>query len=274
MSGLLRIEWIKARHYSSFRVFIILHFVLFLLVLYAGSRVDISMPGFSTRKVFEFPYVWQSFSWLAGTGFFNLLLAIPMIVLTGNEYAFGTFRQQVFTGLDRTGLFTGKMILMLILAGYGFMLVVFSSLFSGLIFTPQVTLSNVLDQSWYALLYFVKACAVLLFGYLMAVIFRNNALAIVLFLLYFVLIEPVLRLFFPPEARLYFPARIISHLTPTPEFLSITSQGNESLANSFDLGSLGLMKQDLSLQLNFVISLGYMALFAAASFFSLRRRDL
>lgn len=274
MKKLLKIEWLKAYKYSSFRVFVLLHFLLFCMVLYAGSRIDVSVPGFSTRKIFEFPYVWQSFSWLAGTGFFNLLLAIPVIVITGNEFALHMQRQQLFSGLTRNELFTGKLILILILAGYGFVLVVFSSLLSGILTTPDLTPGNIIEGSWYALLFFIKATAVMLFGYMIAVLFRNNALSMVLFLLYFVLIEPVLRMFFPEEVRLYFPARVIAHLTPAPEFLSIASKGNESLSQTFDTGSLGLIRQQLSMQLNFVLSFAYMLLFAAMSYFTIRKRDI
>jgi hypothetical protein len=45
-----------------------------------------------------------------------------------------------------------------------------------------------------------------------------------MFLLYFIFIEPIIRRFFSPEVRQFFPVKIISHLTPPPEVLAIASE--------------------------------------------------
>ncbi len=276
MKKLLQIEWIKAKDYSSFRLFVLMHFILFLLVLFIGSRIDISIPGFSVRKVYQFPYVWESFSWLAGTGFFNLLLAIPVLVLTGNEYAFQTNRTQLYAGLGRNELFSGKLILIGVLALYGFLLVLVSSLVSGFIFTGDLSFPVVFDGVWRDLLYFLKAVAVMLFAYLISVTFRNNALSIVMFLLYFIMIEPIIRRFFPADARLWFPARVIGHLTPLPEFLSITSAkaGSSPGDQNLTFEAMGLAGKNLSLWVNTLMATLYALVFGFLTWWQIRKKDL
>ncbi len=276
MKKLLQIEWIKAKNYTSFRLFVLMHFILFLLVLFIGSRIDISVPGFSVRKVYQFPYVWESFPWLAGSGFFNLLLAIPVLVLTGNEYAFQTNRTQLYAGLSRNELFSGKLILIGGLALYGFLLVFVSSLISGFIFTGDYSLSVVFGGVWRDLLYFLKAVSVMLLAYLISVTFRNNALSIVMFLLYFIMIEPILRRFFPPDARMWFPARVIGHLTPLPEFLSIASGngGNSSGGQDLTFEAMGLAGKNLSLWVNMLVAAFYSVIFGFLTWWQIRKKDL
>ncbi len=273
MKKLIQIEWIKARNYASFRLFVLMHFILFLLVLFIGSRIDISVPGFSVRKVYQFPYVWSSFTWLAGSGFFNLLLAIPVLVLAGNEFVFQTNKTQLFAGLGRNELFSSKLLLIGGLALYGLLLVFISSLVSGFIFTRDVTVEMVFGGAWMVLMYFLKAVAVMIFAYLLAVTFRNNALSIVMFLLYFIMIEPILRRFFPPDARLWFPARVIGHLTPVPEFFSIAS-GNKGDAQNLTFESIGLAGKNLPVIVNTLMALMYSAVFAFLAWWQIRKKDL
>ena len=273
MIKLIKIEWIKATRYTSFRVFILLHMILFLLVLYAGSRLDFSVPGFSTTKVYQFPYIWSSVSWLAGTGFFILLLAIPVLVMSSNEFAFRTYRQQLFSGLNRDQLFLAKLFLILMVAGYGTLLVFLASMVAGLLSTPAGDGVQIFSHMDVLLNYFLKSVGVLFFAYLISIAVRSTALSMVLFLLYYVLIEPVVRVFFPPELRIYFPAKVLGHLTPAPEFLSILSQGNDSV-QVIKPADFGLVRPELDPVMNLLLGAGYLILFVLLSYWVLKKKDL
>ena len=122
MKKLFQIELIKTLNNSTFRVIIGLHFLLFLLLVYVFTRVDITAPGFSTKKVFMFPNVWEVLSWMAS--WFNMLfLGIIIIVLTGNEFSFKTARTQIMNGLSRNEFLLGKSLVILIIALWGLLLV-------------------------------------------------------------------------------------------------------------------------------------------------------
>lgn len=216
MKKLFKIELVKVLNYASFKVILILHFLLFLLVIFISTQFEISVPGFTVKNLFQFPHVWESFAWIAS--WFNLLLAILLIVLVGNEYSYKTFRQQVITGLSRNDLILGKSIVIFIVAIYGVLLVFFTSTIFGLIFTKGLSVSILFEKSYILIVYFIQAIGYMTLGFLITILFRNTALSIVMFLLYFLLIEPIIRLLFPRDVRLYFPVKIISNLTPGQNF--------------------------------------------------------
>ncbi len=267
-------EITKTWSYKAFRVIIILHFILFFLVVLVTSRMNITIPGFSTDYLYQFPNIWEFFPWVAS--WFNLLLAILIVVMTGNEYAFRTFRQHVVDGVSRSQLLSGKAFLILMIAVYSLLMVLIFSLIFGFIFSNDYSDGAFLGKTYILLVYFVQAIAYMSAGFLLAVLFRNTALAIVLFILYRLVIEPVFRLFFPPEARLYFPMKVISNLTPMPEFLSISS-GNQTGAEEVDTLSfreMGLMAEDLPVYANLLLALGYTSIFIGLAWLLLRKRNL
>ncbi len=274
MQSIVLNEYTKIRSYKAFRVIILLHFILFFLVVLVTSRLDITIPGFSTDYLYQFPNIWEFFPWVAS--WFNLLLAILVIVMTGNEYTFRTFRQHVIDGLSRFDLLAGKGFLILAIAIYSMGMVLIFSLLFGFIFTRDLSASDFISKTYILLVYFVQAVAYMSAGFLLVIGFRNTALAIVLFILYRLIIEPVFRLFFPQEFRRYFPMKVISNLTPMPEFLSIASGNDPDPGNvdSLNLREMGLMAEDLPVYLNLILAIGYTALFIFLAWLLLRRRNL
>ena len=146
MKKLLKIELVKTLHYASFKVILILHFLLFLLVIFVTSQIEITVPGFNIKNLFQFPHVWESFSWMAS--WFNLLLAILLMVLVSNEFSFHTFRQHIITGLSRNDLVIGKGIIIFTIALYSLLLVLLTSTICGIIFTRDFSLSRIFEKSY------------------------------------------------------------------------------------------------------------------------------
>jgi hypothetical protein len=274
MKSIFLNEITKSWSYRAFRIIILLHFILFFLVVLVTSRLDITIPGFSTDYLYQFPNIWEFFPWVAS--WFNLLLAILIIVMTGNEYAFRTFRQHVIDGLSRTDLLAGKGFLIGAIAIYSMLMVLVFSLLFGFIFTPNLTTALLFENLHVILVYLIQALAYMSAGFLLAILFRNTALAIILFILYRLVIEPVFRLFFPPEARLYFPMKVISNLTPVPEFLSISSgkRNDPGDVDTLNLREMGILVEDLPVYLNLLLSIGYTALFIFLAWLLLKKRNL
>lgn len=275
MKNLLKNELTKTLNYSSFKVIMTLHFMLFILVIIVASRIDIAVPGFSMRNLFRFPDVWATFAWIAS--WFNMLLAIMIIVLVGNEFSFHTFRQQVINGLSIEDLIIGKGIVIFFIALYGVLLVFLSGTVSGIIFSHDFEFADLFSKSYLLAVYFIQAVGYMIIGMLIAVIFRNNSLSIIMFLLYFIFIEPIIRKFFSPEVRQFFPVKIISHLTPPPEVLTIASKKTiEGAAggSNFDFEAIGLIPHQLSLLTTLLVATGFISLFVFLIFQVMRRRDL
>lgn len=209
---LFRIEFIKTANYNSTRVILGLHLFLFLAAVIIFSQIDLSMPGFSIRRLYKFPGIWTSTTYAAK--WLNLLLTVYMIILVGNEFSFKTFRQHVIDGLSRNQIFSGKFIIMLTLSVYVSILVLLISLVMGLIFSTGLTMDALLTDTIKIAYLFVQTFGFMALAVLIAVIFRNTALSIVMYLLYRIVIEPLLRVLFDPPVRQYFPSKVLSNLTP------------------------------------------------------------
>jgi ABC-2 type transport system permease protein len=273
MIKLLKIEAVKLFNYTSFKVILGLHLALFTLVVFVSSRINLTVPGFDTANLFRFPHVWSYFTWIAS--WFNLLLAIIIIMITGNEFSYRTFRQHVIDGLERLQLLQGKMLVILAIALYGVLLVFLTGLIYGVIYSSG-GIGPVFGNAGILLVYFLQTIAWMVVGLLMVMIFKSTALSIILFILLRFPIEPIIRSFFDPAIRRFFPMKAISGLTPMPEFLSIASENTfETMegGNALSLSEIGLVAPGLPLYLQLIITVGYIALFLALISYMLVKRD-
>jgi hypothetical protein len=274
MRKLFNIEKIKALSYPAFKTLMIIHFLLFFLVILVVSRWHITIPGFSIKGLYQFPNIWQFFPWVAS--WFNIFLTIVLISLVGNEFSFRTFRQNVIDGLSRNDLVKGKLILIFTIAIYTFLMVVLAVLIFGLINTDEISFNKLIENSYLVLVYFIQAVGYMTLGLLFAVLFRNNALSIILFLLYFP-VEGIVRLFFPSASRSFFPLKIISNLTPKPEFLTIASEKSYETASgtsSLDFSEIGILPENLPLGITVFVSIGYIGFFIALIYILMNKRNL
>lgn len=275
MKKLFSLEKIKALSYPAFKTLMIIHFLLFFLVILIVSRVHFSIPGFSIKGLYQFPNIWQFFPWVAS--WFNLFLAIVIIILVGNEFSFRTFRQNVIDGLSRNDLIKGKLILIFTIAVYTLIMVLLAVFIFGLINTKNISFDIIFENSYLILIYFVQAIGYMTLGLLISIILRNNALSIIMFILYFFPIEPIIRVMFKAEVRNFFPIKIISNLTPTPEFLTMASEKsytNASGTSSLDFSEIGLLPEKLPVGITVLLAAGYIGFFIALSTLLLNKRNL
>ena len=275
MKKLFNLEKIKALSYPAFKTLMIIHFLLFFLVILVVSRMHFSIPGFSVKGLYQFPNIWKFFPWVAS--WFNLFLAIVIIILVGNEFSFRTFRQNVIDGLSRNDLIRGKLILIFTIAVYTLIMVLLAVFIFGLINTKNISFDIIFENSYLILIYFVQAIGYMTLGLLISIIFRNNALSIIMFILYFFPIEPIIRVMFKAEARNFFPIKIISNLTPTPEFLTMASEKsytNASGTSSLDFSEIGLLPEKLPVGITVILAAGYIGFFIALSTLLLNKKNL
>ncbi len=274
MKKLFSLEKIKALSYPTFKVLMIIHFLLFFIVVLVVSRIHFSVPGFSIKGLYQFPNIWEFFPWVAS--WFNIFLTIVLIVLVGNEFLFKTFRQNVIDGLNRNDLVHSKLILILTIAVYTFLMVLLAVIIYGLIFTKEFSFEIIFENAYLILIYFIQAVGYMTLGLLFATLFRNTALSIILFLVYFP-VEGIIRLFFKAEARRYFPLKIISNLTPRPEVFTMASEKqyvNSSGKSQLDLSEMGIVTENLPLGITIFLAAGYIGFFIALTYILMNRRSL
>lgn len=274
MKKLFQLEFIKTYNNPAFRAIILLHAILFLIVVIIGSQFEINIQGIQVRKLFVFPHVWGTFAWIGS--WFNLLLGILIAILVGNEHQFKTFRKQVVEGLPRTDLLNAKLIIIGCVALYAFLLIFFSGLVFGLITTNDPWSSDIFGNIYLVLILFIQAFAYMMLGMVFTIALRNNALAIVLFILFFALIEPIFRAFFPSSIDKFFPVKIISNLTPVPDFFGIAAGDLIQIKSSSptDLYSMGILPEHLELGPSIIMSIAYIILFYFICRLLLKRMDL
>ena len=265
MKNIIKIEFIKTWGYPGFRTILILHAILFLLVVTVGAHIQLSIQGLRIDKLVAFPHVWATFAWIGS--WFNLLLGITSIILIGNEHQFRTFRKQIIDGLSRNQILHAKMIVIAALALYALLLVLVTGLVFGLIYSNDITLSSIFEKTPYVLVLFVQSFAYMMLGMLFALIFRSNALSIVTFILFFFPIEPILRVFFPSSIDQFFPIKIISNLTPMPDFIGITTSDLIQINGSSpaNMQNLGMMSDSLPVGITTLVCIVYIAIFYAIS---------
>ena len=266
---LFRIELIKSANYTSSKVILGLHLFLFLTAVIIFSQIDFSMPGFSIRRLYKFPGIWTSTTYAAK--WLNLLLTVYMIILVGNEFTFRTFRQHVIDGLSRKELFGGKLLIMLSLSVYVVVVVVLISLVMGFIFSTSVTTDAFLTDLMKIIYLFVQTIGFMALAVFIAAIFRNTALSIVMYLLYRVAIEPLIRVLFDPPIRQYFPSKVLSNLAPDfIEMVTVTGASIEDI-DARDMEMLTNKLPDTQLLL---FGLIYTLVFLYLSMLLFRKRNL
>lgn len=272
MKRLFQIETQKIVPYTAFWVIMGIHALLFLLLSIGGSQMEVQIAGqFNIARYFEFPAVWNTIAWLAS--WFNLLLAILVIALIGNEYNFRTFKQHIVDGLTREEMLASKLSVIFVIALWATFLVFFTALIMGLVYSSGQ--AAVFSQAHYVAVYFVQALAYMSFAMLIALLLRNTALSIVLFILYVFPIEPIIRNIFPAPMLPFFPMKVVSDLTPLPKIRTgIESQELQQQVQMLEFQmQAGQGYETPSLLVSVGVGVLYLALFVFLSRLILQKRN-
>lgn len=191
MNTLLQIEWMKARKYRTFWVFILLFALALAGVNYAiheaNTQVATVTSGQVKTHLFDTPQVWSTTAWAGGFSVF--LLGLLVIVLMTNEFSYKTHRQQIMDGLSRRQFITGKWLNIL-----AFTLLTWV-LYAGvtLCMMNYSGEGNVFDGFYYAGYFFIKSALSLSVAFMFALLFKRSGLSIALYLVYGLLLEGILR---------------------------------------------------------------------------------
>jgi len=269
MQKLVHVENIKTFSSNTFRVILSLHFLFYILVVLAISRIELSMGEFYIAGLYQFPNVWEFFSWVAS--WFNILLGVLVIVLICNEFRFYTFRQQIMNGLNEGHLLLGKIYMIIIIALYALLLVIVSSMVSG-----NITGNDTMGLSQFSgievvLVYFLQTLAYMSMAMLFAILFKNNGLAIVIFILYLFPGEVILRNLVFRNIQEYFPAKLISGLTPLPSMFR--EQANSLKGMGMDFNTFQAAENAAVTSQEIGIAIVYIVVFLSISYWVLKRKS-
>ncbi|WP_066829956.1 ABC transporter permease subunit [Rufibacter ruber] len=228
MTSLLRIELRKLLPYRTFWAILAVFVILLFVILYGSSNVTIN--GQSAGATFyKFPDIWPKLTYIAS--YFNLLLGILLIITITDEYSFRTIRQQVIDGYTRADVVQAKYSVVLLLGVACALYVFLLGLLFGIGFADEVATDKILTDAQFVFYYLVQAIGYMSLAMLFGFLVKKSGLAIMAFLLYAKVVEPIIHYKLPDSLDKYFPMKVLSSLTPMPgkEMFEMVTGASEAL---------------------------------------------
>ncbi|HZY78938.1 MAG TPA: hypothetical protein VFE50_05400, partial [Cyclobacteriaceae bacterium] len=186
MIHLLNIELKKLTNYRTFWVVCGIYFITLTFVTASGMEVLKYLADrgaefgaeINIRRIplYHFPDVWQNLLWIAG--FFKFILGVLVIISVTNEFAYRTVRQNVIDGLSRWEFLQSKILTNAVLAASSTVVLFLIALITGLIYSPELRFSEVIDDIEFFPAYFLQVFGYLSFALLMSVFVNRAGLTI------------------------------------------------------------------------------------------------
>jgi ABC-2 type transport system permease protein len=182
---LLKIEWLKLKNYTAFKVisaFYLLGIVATNYVVYSVKKNFVDkvdpMGIVSSSSPYDFENVWQSTSYFSG--WLLLLPGLIIIMLVTNEFTFKTHRQNIIDGWSRTDFIQVKLAMALLVALLSTLVVIITALVFGFASGTAFGIDHIEAVGFFLL----KALSYNLIALLMGVLIRKTGFAIGLFFVY------------------------------------------------------------------------------------------
>lgn len=264
---LLNIEWSKFKNNAVVKMLLWVYAIAFPTVIFIGKEKSISLPPMINRDVFyKFPTVWD---WLGYDGNWMTFFCLGFIVvhIVGIERSYKTMRQNIITGMTRMEFFISKLqvvVLLSVLATIYYLIVGF---LIGWFSTPNVDLSIAMDSNWAGIRFFLMTFGYLTFAMMIGFLIKNSGLAVLTYLAYGILLEPLIRYQFHGRlfngiSKHYYPLNAMEDLMPMP-FLRMN-------LNSAAEGARNLLNYTEA----YLLTIGYILLFLYITYFYFKKADL
>jgi ABC-type transport system involved in multi-copper enzyme maturation permease subunit len=265
MKKLIQIEWIKIKKLTSVKVILAIYMALIPLALLGMNeffeKINKELHLFpNSETMFSFPNIWNLITYTGS--YFNLLLAVVVIILATNEFSNRTLRQHIIDGLTKRQVIASKFIVIFFLSAVATAYVFLVGTIFGL--------AQGKGLDWYTNvhfvgLFFIQTLCYFGLAFLLSVLLTRPAVTIVLF--YGVLfVEVVISMFLPKSVYAFMPMNNISKLTPLPYFREIFVE-HQDPKHPREFYILDMWQVA-------VLSLLFMGLFYAIALFRLNRKDL
>lgn len=263
MRELIAIEYAKLKKFHALKIIFAVYMLTVPGWMYFMNFFFKLEPGlkalFTNDNPFDFPHIWSYITYSAS--FFNVLLAVIIVVVTTNDFQYKTMRQNIIDGMSKQKVILSKFILVFFLSTIATLYTAIVGLIIGLIESTS--------YDWYQnvhliVLYFIQTLGYFSFAFLFAIIVKRPAIAIVSFILYFP-VETIIGKIMNADAYQVFPLKVFADLTPIPFFKSIVvSMKDQSGGTPWIL--------DTNIQI--ILSLIYVLLFFLLSYYLLKKKDL
>jgi len=188
---LLKIDLKKLTNYRTFWVVCGIYFITLAFVTasgmevlkFANSKIEDFGGSININRVplYHFPDVWQNLIYVAG--FFKFVLGVMVIISVTNEFAYRTVRQNVIDGLSRLEFIKSKVMTNAVLAGLSTVLLFLIALIAGMIYSPEIHFTELIDDIEFFPAYFLQVFGYLSFALLISVFINRAGLTIIVLML-------------------------------------------------------------------------------------------
>jgi ABC-2 type transport system permease protein len=155
----------------------------------ANSHLPIPLPHIT---LYFFPDIWQNVLFFASIRYFLLFPAIIVIILITNEFTFRTVRQNIINGMSRREFVISKLQVIFYLSVVITLVLAVMIFFIGMSNTASPSLKMIFSRILFVPAFFLQVFTFLVFAFFTAFLLRSTGLAIGVFTLYTLIIEPVI----------------------------------------------------------------------------------
>ncbi len=269
MGHLIKLEWLKMKNYTAFRVLSFLFVLTFPLLLIAGKRIQAPQQAQTfIDSFYSFPTVFEILGYVGNWLAFFFLGFMALLSVT-NDYTNKTLRQNMLTGLSRKEFILSKLYFVAAVCGFVTLYYILIGSVFGFFNTPKIYLSDFTDSLAIFGKFYLMCFGYCVFGLLIGLIIKKTGLALFIYLAYTMFIEPGIRWGFHSRVinnstMHYYPLNAIEDLIPNPL---------KDKADAFQ-GNFEGMTIFLSSTEAILVATIYIALFIFLLFFVINKRDL
>jgi len=200
MKRLIGIELFKLRHTTYFWVLSGL-FLLFLLSVPFAAKVMLTKFGANEMiqglpidvnklPIFDFVDIWQNLTWVYKS--FSIFLGFIIVISVGNEYSYGTVKQNVIDGLSRKEFLWSKIGFILLSSAIASLAVVVIGLIMGFMWSAVTDFEYIVKSIEFIPAYFVHLVTFQMFCLIVTMFIKRSGIVIALLIFYNYIIEPII----------------------------------------------------------------------------------
>jgi ABC-2 type transport system permease protein len=231
MLHLLKIDLKKMTSYRTFWVICGLYFLTLGFTTASGmeilkwiaSKFEDFGSSLNVNRIplYHFPDIWQNLIYISGL--FKLVLAVMVVISITNEYQYRTLRQNVIDGMSRLEFVLSKVFTNVLLSVMSVAMLLLIIAVTGLIYTPELALMDMVTGSGFLFAYFLEIFAFLSYALMLGMFVQRSGLTIVLLMLSH-MVEAIIKLNLFRESlepsigwlKQFFPLESITNLVPLP----------------------------------------------------------
>jgi ABC-2 type transport system permease protein len=276
MKRLLKIELKKILTYKTFWIILGLYFFFLALgIMLAEFMINSMVTDINKRLpipfpkavLYTFPDIWQNLTFFASIRFVLIFPAILIIILITNEFANKTIRQNIINGMSKMEFLVSKFLVIALLSFAVTVIITVVIFFLGVTHTDMQGFGTAFRKFVFIPGFFIQMLTILCYAFFAGFLIRNTGLAIALFTLYTIIIEPII--YFLLKAPFMFENKIYTYL-PVNSVIRIA----EYPAIPKLMGVLNFQVQSTVSPASVLIPLGYSAIMLGIVYTVIKRKDL